>query len=89
MKYVAITPQRYACTEGGGGGEGFGKETERKDIGERKERKSGKVGRLTLYPYKIFITLGYFQVVGAAAVEARSCPALEKIRSGALCRLSG
>lgn len=85
MKYVAITPQRYACTKGGGG-EGFGKETERKDIGERK---SGKVGRLTLYPYKIFITLGYFQVVGAAAVEARSCPALEKIRSGALCRLSG
>lgn len=42
------------------------------EVGE-KGKSGGKVGRLTLYPYKIFITLRYFQVIGAAAVvEARA-----------------
>lgn len=40
--------------------------------------------RLTLYPYKIFITSCYFQVVGAAAGNATSRCFSHGIRSGAM-----
>lgn len=51
------------------------------EVGE-KGKSGGKVGRLTLYPYKIFITLRYFQVIGAAVqlwkLVQSSCSALAK-----------